>query len=446
MKYNDAGSKNMKNQETEQDDKNKLRRDIGPVAAGFLVLNGVIGAGIFGLPGKLAEQAGIFSPLIILISGLLVITIVWTFAAISSYFNGTGGPVAYASRAFGPAIGFQIGWLLYVGRVASLAANVNVLLNYVIYLLDGPLNNITRGIIILVFILTLVIINIMGVKRAIHAINLLTLLKSIPILVLILIGLPYISPEGLLPGDFPQIEEPGTLILLILYAFLGFEGALVTAGETKNPKKNLPRALITTIIAITIIYFLIQLVYVNVVIGGSNVTPLIGLGRELMGPVGGMVMILTAIFSITGNATSIVIAAPRMTFSMAESGSLPKWFSHINERYNTPINSILFLGGFAVLLGVTGTFIYLAAASALARVVAIGICMLSLPSIKRQADQETIEGATKLPYGHLIPATAFVVCVAASVLSPLSAWKYFSLFVVFGTVLYLVNNYFKEKV
>ena len=115
----------------------KLKRDIGLIAAGFLVLNGVIGAGIFGLPGRLSEVAGVFSPWLIILFGILIITVVWTFAALSSYFSTTGGPVVYVSSVFGPMLGFQTGWLLYVGRLAAFAANINLLFDYVAYLWDG---------------------------------------------------------------------------------------------------------------------------------------------------------------------------------------------------------------------------------------------------------------------------------------------------------------------
>jgi len=423
----------------------KLKRDIGMMAAIFLVFNGVIGAGIFGLPGKLAEQAGMFSPWLILIFGALILMVVWTFAAMASYFSSTGGPVAYASRAFGPLIGFQTGWLLYFGRVAAIAANLNLLFSYVAYFWDGISNEITRAVLFILIIAGLTAINIMGIKRAVQAINIVTFLKVIPILGLILIGLPHVSPEGLLPGDFPVIDDLGALILLIMYAFVGFEGSLVTAGETKNPKKTLPVALFSTVIVISIIYFLIQLIYVNAVTGGNNDAPLIALGHILLGGTGAIIIILTAIFSILGNATCIVIAISRMTFAMAEEGSLPKWFSQIHVKYNTPANSILFVAGIALILGLTGTFVYLATASALARMVAYGVCILALPAIKRKADQETRDNAMKLPGGYLIPAIGLLVCVFASVLSPLISWLYFLGFMALGSTLYFFNYLLKKR-
>lgn len=421
-----------------------LKRDIGIFAAGFLVLNGMIGAGIYGLPGKLAEQAGMFSPWLFIIIGLLIISVVWTFAALASYFNHTGGPVAYASRGFGPFIGFQTGWLLYVGRVSAFAANSNVLFDYADYLWNGTSDQVVRGFLLLLVIGGLTTINIMGIKKAVQAINILTFLKIIPLLVMLLLGLQYLTPEGFMPADVPKFDDVGALALLIIYAFVGFEGALVTAGETKNPKKTLPRALITTVLLITFLYFSIQMIYVSVAPPVSGGAPLVDLGTTLMGSVGGVIIIITAIFSITGNATSIVIAAPRMTYAMAKDGSLPNWFSAVHQKYNTPANSILFLGVLAFLLAVTGSFVYLAIVSALSRMLAYAVCVSALPIIRKKADPQTRENATTLPGGYLIPIIAFVVCLMAVSQSTNEAWMYLVGFIVLGTGLYFLNKYLQK--
>lgn len=422
----------------------KLKRDIGLLAAGLLVLNGVIGAGIFGLPGKLVEAAGIFGPWLVIIFGVLIISVVWTFASIASYFNTTGGPVAYANRAFGPLVGFQTGWLLYIGRVTAIAANTNVLINYALDLAEVVPTEMIRGFLLFLIIGALVVINIMGVKKAVSAINVITLIKILPVITLILLAIPYLTPEGVIPSKLPTFDEWNGLVLVILYAFVGFEGALVTAGETKNPKKNIPRALITGILVITAIYFLVSLTYVNVVTDLGSDTPLIDMGEVLMGPTGAVIIVIAAIFSILGNATAIVIAAPRMTFAMAEEGSLPKWFGKIHHTYATPANSIMFLGVLAFLLAISGTFLYLAAASTLARMIAYIICVVSLPAIRKKADEETLRNATPLPGGYLIPIIAVAVCVFAITQAEIKNWWYIGGFIALGSVLYFANAYLKK--
>jgi amino acid transporter len=178
---------------------------------------------------------------------------------------------------------------------------------------------------------------------------------------------------------------------------------------------------------------------------GGGDTPLIDMGEVLIGPIGGVMIVIAAIFSILGNATAIVVAAPRMTFAMAEEGSLPKWFGKVHDRYSTPANSIIFLGVLAFFLAISGTFIYLAAASTLARMIAYIICMLSLPVIRKKADQETLENATPLPGGYLIPIIAIIVCTFAIMQADIINWSYIIGFIVLGSGLYFANGFFSKR-
>ena len=114
----------------------QLKRDIGFFGAAFLVLNSVIGAGIFALPGKVAVSAGLYSPWLFLVVGLLFLTVVLTFAELASYYDRTGGPVLYATEAFGPLAGFSTGWLIYLARMTAFAANANVMAAYLASLSD----------------------------------------------------------------------------------------------------------------------------------------------------------------------------------------------------------------------------------------------------------------------------------------------------------------------
>lgn len=423
----------------------KLKRDIGLFAVGLLVLNGVIGAGIFGLPGKLVEQAGVWGPWLIIVFGVLISSVVWTFASIASYFNTTGGPVAYANRAFGPMVGFQTGWLLYIGRVTAIGANTNVLVTYALDLAKVADSEMLRGFLLLMIIGGLVAINIMGVKKTVKAINVITLIKILPVLLLIVLAIPHISPDTAFPNGIPEFDQVSGLVLVILYAFVGFEGALVTAGETKDPKKTIPRALFTGLFIITAIYFLISWTYVNAVENTGGDTPLIDMGEVLIGPIGVIMIVIAAIFSILGNATAIVVAAPRMTFAMAEEGSLPAWFGKVHDKYSTPANSIMFLGILAFFLAISGTFIYLAAASTLARMIAYIICMVSLPIIRKKADQETLDNAMRLPFGYLIPVIAILVCTFAILQADIINWAYIIGFIVLGSGLYFANSIFTKK-
>lgn len=415
------------------------------MAAGFLVLNGIIGAGIFGLPGRLAAEAGDFSPWLFLIFGFLIIPVVWSFASLASYFRTTGGPVVYVTTAFGPFMGFQTGWLFYVGRIAAFAANINLLFDYAAFIWASASPGLTRNIMIFTILAILAVINIFGIKKAVQAINILTFLKLVPIFLMILLGVQYLTPQHLLPPELPQFDDAGAVILLIFFAFTGFESVLASAGETKNPRRNIPRALISVFIFVMLVYFLLQLVYIAAAPAINDQAPLIGLGESLIGPIGGTIIIFTAIFSILGNISGIAIFASRSTFGMAHFGVLPMWFGKVHDKYATPANSIIFQAFFVLILAVSGTFVYLALAGTLARMFGYSFCMLALPFVKAKMEPDTLKNVPLFALGLILPAIGIAVCIYAMFQALQINWNYLGGFVALGTVLYFLNEYLKKK-
>ncbi len=401
--------------DTASGEKKQLIRGIGIYGSAFLVLNGMIGAGIFALPSNVAAKAGLLSPWLFLAVGVLIITVVLTFSELSSYFRISGGPVLYATRAFGPLIGFCTGWIYYVSRAAALAANSNVMAVYLGTLWPWFDTDSGHAVVILVICGGLTLTNVRGVKDGVRTLVFFTFFKVIPLLLLILIGLQYVSPESLFPSNLPTIDDLGGTVLLVLYAFIGFETVLISAGETANPRSTIPKALVLTMIATGILYFLIVLAYVSVLPGKVDEgATLVDVGRKLAGPAGAIAITLAAIFSIGGNLSSIMLAVPRLTMSMAEHRLLPRWFGHLHEKYSSPANSIMFLGGLAVVLGLSGTFVFLAAASVLTRLLTYMVCIAALPVIKGRADTATIARAYRIKGGYTIPVIAFAFCLWAT--------------------------------
>ncbi|MGY8985837.1 MAG: APC family permease [Sphingomonadales bacterium] len=423
-------------------EKKHLKRDITGLGATLLVLNGVIGVGIFALPAKAALATGYFAPWLFPLFGVLMLTVVLTFAELASYFKKTGGPVVYAQKAFGPMLGFQTGWLLYLGRLTAFAANLNLLIQYSEVLIPSIAIGITKDILILGFCLLLVFVNVVGVKKAIKMVNLVTIVKLSPIILLILMTLPYVVPMTYIASELPTFSDVESVALLLLYAFVGFEGVLMTAGETNNPRKTIPRALVGGVIFIALFYFLIQLTYSSVVTEHNpDGAPLVDMANLMAGPVGGSIIALAIVFSIFGNLSSIVVAAPRITFALSQAGSLPKWFGSIHEKYSTPHNSIIFLGSFAFILAISGSFYYLAIVSTLARMVAFGICIAALPKIRKTADEETKAQAYRLKGGYVIPAIGFSLCTWAALQSSQEAFLTLVGMMLLGTGLYLFTRY-----
>ena len=416
-----------------------LRRDIGLLGASFLVLNGMIGAGIFALPAVLAADLGAFSPWVFLVFGLFMLCVVWAFGELASYFSTSGGPVRYVSEAFGVFAGFQTGWLYYISRLTALAANTNVLILYAASLWPALSDPAPRAAALISICAAFTIINVVGVKRAVRVLDGLTFLKVVPLLGLVLYGL-YVAFDNLtIPTQLPHISAIEGTALLVIYAFLGFENSVVPAGETKNPRKTIPRSLLITVIGTAFLYFLVQLSYVAVV-GDRGVEggPLVEFGRVLAGPAGATVITLVAVFSVAGNVMGAMVGAPRTTFALAREGSLPAWFAHVSTRFGTPDASIVFLGVLGCILAVTGSFVWLAVISTLARLIVYGVSILALPGIRRRRGRRPSRGVTALFLDYAVPAIALATCGFAMAQSKAESWQMLFLFVVFGGILYLI--------
>ena len=418
-----------------------LRRDIRFIGASFLVLNAVIGAGIFALPGKIAVTAGLLSPWLFLVVGALFLSVVLTFAELASYYDRTGGPVIYATEAFGPLAGFSTGWVIFLARTTAFAANANVMATYLGSLYEPFAGDLARSLIITVLTVGLTWANVMGVRDGVRTMSVFTFLKVTPLLLMVLIGLQHVTGSTLIPGAPYIIEDLGGTTLLLIYAYIGFETIAVTAGETAKPRSTLPRALVGTVIATGLLYFVIVLVFVAIIPPAEyESATLVDVGRALAGPAGAVVITLAAIFSIGGNLAGSILAAPRLVFSLAENRLLPGWFAHINAKYATPDRCIVIMGGLALVLALTGSFVKLAVASSVARLLAYILCIASLPAIRRNADEETRAQAYRLPGGYAIPGFGLLICLWLLTHSKAESWIAVSILIAIGLVLYALEK------
>lgn len=423
-----------------------LKRDIGFIGAAFLVLNAVIGAGIFALPGKIAANAGAFSPWLFLVVGVLFLSVVLTFAELASYYERTGGPVLYATDAFGPLVGFSTGWLIFLARMTAFAANANVMAAYLASLTDFFASDSARIAIICVVTVGLTAANVLGVKDGIRTMGVLTVLKIVPLLLLVLLGLQHVTGSTLIPGGEFHVEDLGSTTLLLIYAYVGFETIGVTAGETSKPRRTIPAALVRTVLGTGLLYFLIVLVFISVITPQNYAdATLVDVGRALAGPTGAIVITLTAVFSIGGNLAGSMLAAPRLIFSLAENRLLPRWFAHVNGRYATPDRSIMVMGLMALVLGLSGNFVDLAIGSSVVRLLGYVICISSLPVIRKNATREASEKAWRLPGGYVIPAFALAICLWLIMQSKGEDWVKVSILLAIGVILYLVEKWYFSR-
>ena len=385
-----------------------LRREIGKIGIATIAMNGVIGSGIFALPAVAIAKAGAFSPWLFLLCGILILTVALTLARTASFFEATGGPIVYTTTAFGQFVGFQTGLLIYVSRVAAIAASAHLLVSYAAPIWPLLGSGAPKMAAVAGYIALATILNAVGVRAGMAVLYLLSILKLAPLLLLILIGFPQIEWATVAGAEALPSETLGSTMLVLMYAFIGFEFSLINAGETRDARSAIPLTLVKTVSAVAVAYALIQLIAVSVGPDlGSSETPLVDLAKTLMGPIGALILSLGVIFSVGGGSLTSLLTAPRLTFALSRDGTLPKWFGVVNERTHVPVNSILFCGVFSIALAVSGQFIWLATLSTIIRLLSYALCIAALPAIERKLPSEP--GQFRIPGGLVIPAIAMAL-------------------------------------
>lgn len=388
----------------------RLVRQLGAWGIWLLAVNGMIGAGIFAVPAGAARLLGTWSPLLYLGCGLLLGAVILCFAELAGRFRGTGGPILYTRTAFGPLAGFQTGWAFYVARVTAFAANINLLVVSVAVLWAPLGQGWPRIFLIAAIIGSLAWMNVVGVRAAVRSMGVLTVFKFLPLVAVVLVGIWMVEPQHL-PGSaegLPAFTDIGTAALLVIYAFVGWEAAVIPAGETRDPVRDMPRALFRALWMVTLLYVAIQLVVISVLPdAGASQRPLVDVGAALFGPVGALLMTAGVVVSVAGNVAGTMFTAPRLTYSLAQQGDLPAWLGSVHEQHRTPANSIVFLAIIVFALTVFGSFVWLAAMSSLVRVL---IYMASVASMPRIRAQDPDYDGYRVPGGWLVPVGAFFVC------------------------------------
>lgn len=419
----------------------KLTRALGSWGVGILVVNGLVGAGIFGLPSGAARLAGVYSPAIYLLCALLMLPIVLCFSEVASYFRGTGGPIRYADAAFGPAAGFQVGWLLYISGLGGLAANSVLLVDNVSFFWPTAATSTGRLPLLAVVWLTLIVLNVIGTVRAIRALAVLTVLKLGVLLLLVGAGIAAfgigVAPET--GSAVPSMGAIGSATLLLVYAFAGFESAVIPAGETRRPSHDMPSGLLWTLGGVAVLYVLIQIVSLRAVpdLAGST-SPLLDVADALMGTTGAVILMFGVIVSVGGNLHRGMFALPRVTYALALDHRMPAWFGTVDDRFRTPLHSIVFFGVAAFGLAAMGSFIWLAAASVVPRLIVYGVVSAATPRLRRA--HVNTEGFV-LPGGATLPGIAIAVSVGLMSMATGSAFLATLLVVGAGGVLYGVTRY-----
>lgn len=395
----------------------RFLRVVGLAGLTAIALNGVVGSGIFALPATVYGLAGAASPIAYLVAAVLMALVVACFAEAGSRSDETGGPYLYARAAFGPFVGFQVGWLFLLTRAVATAAIANTFVAYLGNIEPALASGAGRIAAITLAIGGLAAINVYGVRAASSTINLLTIAKLVPLLVLVGVGLWFIEPDrvallGLPRGSLRQAALP------LVFAYGGFENANVPTEEAIDPRRHLPRALLSTIAAVAVLYILIQVVVQSVLPGlATSKTPLASAARAMMGAPGGWLLTAAAIISTLGSISAVILVGPRILYAFARHGQLPAGLAAIHPRYHSPHRAVIAFAVLTWVAAVSGGFDQLVALSAVSRLLFSAIVCLAVPILRRR--QLATPPAFLLPGGPVIPLLA--VALSVWLLSDLSA-------------------------
>jgi len=418
----------------------KLPRSLGLWGIWMLVVNGFIGAGIFGLPSGAAALAGEYSVLVYAFCALLILPIILCFAELGSYFRGTGGPIRYGTLAFGPFVGFQGGWLYYLARLISFSANTVLLTDSIAYFVADAGTGTGRLVSLAVICLGLTAVNVLGSVTSIRSMTLFTAIKFAVLILLPLGGLVLLGPTVLPSFDspVPPTADLGAASLLLIYAFVGFEGAVVPAGEAKRPERDMPLGLLLGLAMVAVLYMLIQLVSQAAVPDiAQSKTPLLDVSASLFGNIGAILLMVGVAASVLANLVSSMFSATRVTYALSLEKSLPRWFGEVHPRYLTPANSVVFFGLAAFLLSSFGSFTVLAAMTVLSRLFLYGMSCAAIPKLRPQFRGE---GRFILKGGYLVPALGIAACLwLMTQVSGRSIWMT-ALFIGIGSGLYWLGK------
>jgi amino acid transporter len=372
-----------------------LRRALGKWDLTAIGVNQVIGGAVFLVPATLALHLGAWSWPAVGLVGLLAMAIALNFAEAGSRFDGTGGPYLYTREAFGRFVGFEVGWMSWVTRLTSWASVLNGLADALGYYWPHLRAGGPRVALMTAVVGAIMAVNIVGIRQSALVVNGLTIAKLTPLALFIIIGLPYVSGAALAPGPLPGSTEIATAALLLIFAFGGYEIVPVPAGEARNPRRDVPFAMIMTILVVALVMTLAQVVALGTLpVLAQSRTPLADAAALFMGAWGAMLLTAGASVSMAGNNMGAALSGSRILFALAEQGDVPRVFGRIHPGFRTPYVAVAVTCLLTLALALTGSFVALAGASAVTRLlIYAGTCasVLALNEKKKKEEENENE-------------------------------------------------------
>lgn len=422
-----------------------LRREISRWDLVLLLINSTIGAGIFGLPSQTFRLAGVYSLPALFLCALIVFVLVLTFAEVASRFRKTGGPYLYILEAFGRIPAFIIGWLILITRVSTYAALINLMVTYLSYFYPALAESLYRmGLIVgITFLFTWV--NYLGVRNSTILSNILAVAKILPLLIFVLVGFFFINPDLIRTDQpLPELSDFSSSVLILIFAFTGFEAVLVNTGEVRNPRRNIPFALIVSLCFVAVFYGLIQFVSIGTFPElASSERPIADAAELFMGSPGAALISLGAVISIGGTLNAVMLIGSRVPYALSEESQFPRMFSFLHPRNQTPVYSLVVFTGVTIVASLTGSFIYAVSISVISKVLIFLLVCAAMIKL-RQGPGKRLD-YFRLPFGYFLAITGILASVGLLLSSEPADFVDVIITVLAGLLLYVLYKVFSRN-
>lgn len=389
----------------------KLVRTVGFWGLVAMCINAVVGSGVFLLPSETYRLLGPFSLWAPLIFALPVFILVLCFAEAASHFTEPGGAFLYAKTAFGDFVGFETGWMNWLARVTSLASLSNGFVLALAFLVPELGSGAPRAATIVAMIVILAGIHLAGVRYGAASIYVFTWGKLLPLIAFIVVAL-IAWRSNPIPASL-TIPGVGTdwnaAALFMLFAYAGFENLGVPAGEYRNPRRDLPFALLIGILAIAAIYVFAQLGAMSAIPDLSTTkTPIADAAQALVGGVGSVIVTIGALLSMAGTNSGTMLEGSRMLYALSLDRRGLGVIGYVHPRFRTPTIAIVIHATVALVLALAGSFAQLAMMSAIARLTTYLVTCAAVPLLRKRNTEATF----RLPGGPIIPILGVLISLA----------------------------------
>ena len=417
-----------------------LVRALGVWGLAASIVNLTVGGGIFRLPAEAARALGPTAPIAYVVCAIAMGLIVLCFAEAGSRVALTGGLYAYVEVAFGPFVGFLTGVLLWAGISVATAAVSSFFADALGALIPSIATGVARNVVLSVILISLALLNITGIRGASRFVSVMTVAKLLPLLLLVVVGAVAIKGANLAWTSAPSAGDAARASIVVIFAFLGVESALVPSGEVQDPSRTVPRAIFIAMVGVTVLYLAVQVVAQGI-LGASlagQKTPLAEAAAVVLGQPGRMLILIGSTVSMFGYLSGMILSAPRMLFAFARDGFFPSALARVHDRYRTPHIAIAMQTVLVIGLAVSGSFESLSVLAVGTILLVYAACCVAVLVLRQRGVQQS-GTPFRAPFARSIPILA--LAVIAWLLKSLTLEEWTGMFIVIGVavVVYITS-------